>query len=169
MGMKILFLDVDGVLNGHEKHPNGFSGIDPKKMYILNRILRSTQAGVIVHSAWRYLTIGDIPPMTNLGFYYMFQTYGFEGHIIDLLKEDNEQEDRVLLIEDYIEKYLQPDDHYVIVDDLSLRFKKQEVFVQTDPHVGLTEDIANKIIGLLNEQDKYHNPRSPIAQVRKTS
>lgn len=57
--MKILFLDVDGVMNSEETlrkqvtreyHP---SGIDPYLALLVNRIIETTGCEVVLSSAWR--------------------------------------------------------------------------------------------------------------------
>lgn len=37
--MKVLFLDIDGVLNSHTKLANGYCGIEPKQVEMLNCLL----------------------------------------------------------------------------------------------------------------------------------
>lgn len=57
--MKILFLDVDGVLNGARfmralpQETRWDEQIDPAAVARLDRILRATGAGVVVSSTWR--------------------------------------------------------------------------------------------------------------------
>ena len=58
--MKIIFLDVDGVLNSSEwnrKHPdkieNGFL-IDEAKVTLLGELSRKTNAKIVLHSGWRF-------------------------------------------------------------------------------------------------------------------
>lgn len=54
--MKIIFLDIDGVLNTSEtlKHShNGIIGIDPYRVLLLDRIVEATGAEVVLSSSWR--------------------------------------------------------------------------------------------------------------------
>lgn len=53
--MKVLFLDFDGVLNCStttEKH-RGFTGLDPKLIARLNRVVEETGTKICVSSTWR--------------------------------------------------------------------------------------------------------------------
>lgn len=54
--MKVLFLDVDGVLNGaytRERNPAGTTGIDPRMALRLRRILETARPNVVISSTWR--------------------------------------------------------------------------------------------------------------------
>ena len=53
--MKIIFLDVDGVLNcrGTKAKCEGFTGIDKKKVALLKQIIDQTDAKVVLSSTWR--------------------------------------------------------------------------------------------------------------------
>lgn len=65
--MKIIFLDIDGVLNhedfyrerfekryddGAIEHP--YSEIDPKTVQRLNKIIEETGANIVISSTWRH-------------------------------------------------------------------------------------------------------------------
>ena len=51
----ILFLDIDGVLNGHEQDAHGYCRIQAGPVVHLNRILAETEARLVIASSWRYL------------------------------------------------------------------------------------------------------------------
>lgn len=54
--MKVLFLDIDGVLNAHEFDESVMCGqIHKDKVELLNRVLLETDAKIVLSSAWRYL------------------------------------------------------------------------------------------------------------------
>lgn len=54
--MKVLFLDIDGVLNTHEFDPDVLCGqIHRDKVQLLNHVLRATGAKVVLSSAWWYI------------------------------------------------------------------------------------------------------------------
>lgn len=75
---KIIFLDIDGVLNGHEFNAEAQSGnIRNECVQHLNRIIRLTGAKIVLSSAWRYIVHGK--QMTLKGFAYMLRTHGFIG------------------------------------------------------------------------------------------
>lgn len=75
MTNKIIFLDVDGVLNSHAALNGGvYCGMDPKCVLALNYLLEKTEAKVVLSSAWRYMILGKA--MTLLGFAYLMHTHG---------------------------------------------------------------------------------------------
>lgn len=73
--MKVLFLDIDGVLNGHQFNRKAQSG-NIRKACIreLSRIVETTGCKIVLSSAWRYMIHGRA--MTLLGFQYMLRTHG---------------------------------------------------------------------------------------------
>ncbi len=73
--MKVLFLDIDGVLNGHEWDDEAKScNIRRECVKHLNRVVRETGCRVVLSSAWRYMVHGGA--MTLRGFGYMLRTHG---------------------------------------------------------------------------------------------
>ena len=54
--MKIIFLDIDGVLNCEKtfQRHRGAIGIDPYLVAIFNRIIFATDAKIVLSSSWRY-------------------------------------------------------------------------------------------------------------------
>lgn len=140
----ILFLDIDGVMNAHEKYENGFCGIGRTQVFMLNHILRECpDLKVVISSAWRYMiTRGD---MTLQGFEYMLITHGvnIQNRIIGHTAEDlSPEEPREVQIKQYVEK--NNIKHYVVLDDLNLL--NLENFVKCDPKRGLTGDLAKKVL-----------------------
>lgn len=74
----ILFLDIDGVLNGHRFVGEALScNIVKPCVQELNRIIRVTECKVVLSSAWRYMVTGGA--MTVGGFAYMLRTHGAIG------------------------------------------------------------------------------------------
>lgn len=58
--MKVIFLDIDGVLNclgeagrTTQRTPDGFIGIDPNKVSLLRKITDATSAQIVLSSTWR--------------------------------------------------------------------------------------------------------------------
>lgn len=75
--MKLLFLDIDGVLNDHSTLPSGLCGIDPGAAAMLNYILDSCpDVEVVVSSAWRYYVHNGI--ITLQGFEMVLRTHGLK-------------------------------------------------------------------------------------------
>ena len=51
--MNVIFLDIDGVLNGGHHPQHGFDWVLPSAISELNRIIELTHSKVIVSSSWR--------------------------------------------------------------------------------------------------------------------
>jgi len=92
-----LFVDIDGVLNRHIHHDhNPYTGIDPRCMNNLNKIMSSVPGlKIVLTSAWRYLILGQ--QMTIQGFNSMMYGHGlwaddlqnFPRTIVDHIEADN--------------------------------------------------------------------------------
>jgi hypothetical protein len=109
--MKLLFLDIDGVLNSHDQHPNGYCGIHPEKVMLLNGIVEKTNCKIVISSAWRYMILrGD---MTLKGFGNLLGTYGASSATTRALhgnlpkdRDTDDLHDRGKLVDNYIATWM---------------------------------------------------------------
>lgn len=148
---KIIFLDVDGVLNSHawwDVRPKLLPGhtredftrneFDPEAVKRLRTILDVTKAEVVLSSVWR------------LGEENRSAVRQYACDFIDVTPESNCRI-RGCEIRQWINDnvpYAERDDlKYAIIDDDSdmLLWQKDDFF-QTDYKIGLTDEIAEKII-----------------------
>ena len=72
--MKIIFLDIDGVLN---QTGNAASlPFDPNCVMYLNHVIKETGAHIVISSAWRYQILEG--HMTLKGFEFLMKTHGLD-------------------------------------------------------------------------------------------
>jgi len=143
--MKVLFLDIDGVLNSHAYDVKqalaggDLMAPDPKAVLRLLWILQETGAKVVLSSSWRldqgaveYLKAHGIPihDVTPRGDAFGCRAAEIEAWLLEHLPDCN-AEDIVIL-----------DDE----PDAGVGFEPR--FVQTDAKVGLTAEDATRVIGL---------------------
>lgn len=136
--MKVVFLDIDGVLNSEEYAlslgKGGMLGINPEAVKILDRILEATGAKLVISSSWRGSSdlLADI--RSNVGEYIGItpRLSGIRGSEVKAWLDDN------------------PVDRYAILDDDSDFYKYQPLF-KTTWKKGLTNEIADKVIEYLNK------------------
>lgn len=131
----VIFLDIDGVLNGHQFSEYAESClIDTACVAEFNQLLRDTGAGYVVSSAWRYMIHGDA--MTPRGFEYMLRTHGvMAGRMLCYTASDEAvSAGRESQIRHWMTRYGygRP---YVAIDDLKLTGIQA---VRTDSKRGLT-------------------------------
>jgi hypothetical protein len=138
--MKIIFMDVDGVLN-NSKITNRFMGVIGINAYlvaIFNRIIFATEAEIVLSSSWRYWPEGCeeirrrvLPFISKTPLMRNSKCRGDE--IREWFKLNPNIE---------VEKY-------AILDDDSDFYPDQPLF-KTSWQVGLTQEIADKVITHLN-------------------
>ncbi len=164
---KILFLDIDGVLNTERQHDrcvneeispvDGFGyAFDPEAVTNLKRILEETGADIVISSSWK---LWGLDAMQR-----MWIRRGLPGKVIDITP--NTESDEMLLsidlnymdipavkgseIKEWLNNKGSEVTHYAILDDVPDILPEQEShFVQTDPRVGITEEDAKRIIYIL--------------------
>lgn len=139
--MKILFLDIDGVVNCRttkERH-GPFIGIDPKLANIIRRIISETNCKVVLSSTWR-LNEDSRNEVRNKVCQFVDQTinsrYGQRGdEIIEWLNRNG-----IFTYNDY-----------AILDDNNDFYDWQPLF-RTSFETGITDKIANEVIAHLRRR-----------------
>lgn len=148
MDHPIVFLDMDGVLNSHDQHSNGYCGTTPAAVMVFNEVLRQTEALIVISSAWRYM----VPEaMTLKGFEYLLLTHGVEckDRILDVTCRDEDLQPRGLQIRHWLNEH-GGDRRYVVLDDLDLGITEHgHPFVQTDSAVGLRSEDGIRVVEIL--------------------
>lgn len=167
----ILFLDIDGVLNRHEPHSNGFCGIEPENARHLNRILlECPETRIVVSSAWRYYVHNG--HMTVRGLEGLLLTHGLDcrGRVLDVTDPDpdtfNPAEHeppfdaerwaargliwRKAQISNWLLQFHDYKSPFVVLDDLDLDMPE---LVRTDPRMGLTARLARAVVARLRASD----------------
>lgn len=150
----LIFLDIDGVLNDWDRSwrdvPDYNPEILPRCVRALNRIIRETDAKLVLSSSWRGLiTTGH---MTLLGFERMLSSHGVNGYLIGHTRNIGD-EYRWQEIADWLRQPMWGPNRikirrYCIIDDDPDAFGKRPG-VQTKGGEGLTEADADAVIALL--------------------
>jgi len=139
MKSKILFLDIDGVVNckGTVQRHDGLIGIDPKLAALVQRIIKETGCDVVLSSTWRYNEssrahvrekVCDFIDITDRGSEY------FRG-----------AEVQAWLLKNMVGKHYR----YAILDDDADFYPNQPLF-KTSWSTGITPEITKRIIKYLN-------------------
>ncbi len=154
--MKVIFLDVDGVLNcrSYRESVDDYytNPIDESRMMLLKYLVEKTGAVIVLSSTWRLYWSDDDRQITEEGKHFnrIFNKYGMKI----FSKTDNFGEDRNYEILVWLSAHEVSE--YVILDDIN--FFKNSVnmlhFLQTDDEAeGLDEDIVQLAIDMLNRND----------------
>lgn len=165
---KVLFLDIDGVLNTERQHDHcveagvayvdnfGYA-FDPETVANLKKIVDETGTDIVISSSWKFWGLSTMQKL--------WVSRGLPGKVIDVTP--NNVSDEMLLsvdlslmdmpagkgseIKEWLSTSGQAVTHYAILDDMDDMLPEQQShFVQTDPRVGITEDDANHVISILN-------------------
>lgn len=138
--MKVLFLDIDGVLNCAytKERIDGRIGLDPAMVVLFNEIVVKTAVSVVLSSAWRRLPNwrldlqkGGLEPSAVIG-----QTPSLGGI-------------RGLEIQAWLDQHPEVE-KYAILDDGADMLPHQKLF-KTAWGVGLTREIADEVIRWFND------------------
>lgn len=133
--MKIIFLDIDGVLNTHKSIGRfGFDFIDHILVALVARIVRETQAKIVLSSTWR-VEEKDRELATRA-----LREQDLEIHDCTpvLVGEDRHVEIRAWLDKNQVERFA------ILDDDPDAKIEGS--FFRTDENLGLTVEIAERVI-----------------------
>lgn len=142
--MRVLFLDIDGVLN----HGDANTYFEGEKVEILNKILTTTDAKLVVTSTWR---LGATPAEMD----QMLASQGvIPGRVVGVTPYLNDQ--RGQEIQEWLSEWAQRYDvkKIVILDDRNDLEPLSNVLVRTTKMMGLTEQDATLAIQYLNSSSE---------------
>jgi len=153
--MKIIFLDIDGVLNSEKSHkrrmkneriPYSCKGLPSSENIVeLNRITKATSAKLVISSSWRRRH-------SLYSLEMIFYLCGIDGEIID---EVSKTLPSAYTRGENILEWLKYNTHrdiksFVIIDDSSDMGVLKETLIRTSFKTGLTEKEAKIAIEMLN-------------------
>ena len=168
---KIIFLDFDGVLNtehyqnllyheGKAWQDEYGAYFDPVTVEQLKRIIDATHAEIVVESSWKYLGLEAMQEM--------WKVRQMPGKVIDitpssvsdswLLSADLDDVNpaighcKGMEIASWLSDHAKPNTNYVIIDDEYVILDSQlSNFILTNPFNGITEELADRAISILNK------------------
>jgi hypothetical protein len=166
--VKVIFLDIDGVLNDHRAQCNGYCGICPQMVDHLNSILQAVpDAEIVVSSAWRYCVHNG--HSTVEGLEHLLLTHGVDcaarvdgvtdadpatyspgSHLapfdVEWWKEQGLKWRKSQILSYVCDHEIE---RFVILDDLPLDLPE---LVQTSAQTGLTAELAAEVVKRLTEE-----------------
>ena len=172
---KYLFLDLDGVLNtwqysnhlinnGLSEFDENGSLFDPKAVENLQCIIDSTNAKIVLSSTWRFdgiqsmnklwkdrnipgELIGTTPHLTTVYFENVDSNETWQKHPIG---------SRGMEIDEWLRlntnQKLEPFTYAILDDEDDFLLHQMEHIVLTDPMKGITKEVADKVISILNKE-----------------
>lgn len=156
MRKKIIFIDIDGVLNSKASRKNSeidyyHDFISDENMRFLEYIVRATGgAEIVLSSSWKFYWNRGKTQHDEAGYYMnrIFKGYGLE--ISD--KTSDLDNDRDAEISQWIENNKNKIESYVILDDYDYNWSScnKKHFVMTNDETGLDESSADRAIAILN-------------------
>ena len=155
--MKIIFLDIDGVLNYSKckaRATSGCLGIEEEKVKLLRQIIDQTDAIVVLTSTWKIdwfpsAFIEDLPKDGQ----YLEKQLAKHKVFIRAKTEDPSWAQRGQGILDFIETSKYNVEQFVILDDESFDFIElglENRFVKTSFVDGLLPEHVEKAVSILN-------------------
>lgn len=152
---KIIFLDIDGVLNDattDEYTPAGFMGIDGYKVKLLRQIVEATGASIILTSTWKTEWSKYKEFLARDGA-YLNSMLAEEGlRILD--KTTDQVINRGAGIMRWLNEHPGIESWVVVDDDVFPDFKEQGILphlVKTSFYLGLTQEHVEQCIKILND------------------
>ncbi len=139
--MKVIFLDVDGVLNCEETfkhHTNSIIGIDPFMGLLVNRIILATGAQVVLSSSWRGSPENEAIVERAIGVKLLDRTKHLDIRV------------RGKEIEEWLLRHPEVTRYAILDDDADMLKRQLKNFFKTSFKFGLTENMAERVINHLN-------------------
>ena len=157
--MKIIFLDIDGVLNEEKSRSRclGYRGIDDKKVENLAKIVKATGAKIVLISTWKDDWRKTDKTHQGMMANYLDKKLKKQGlTILDKTESVDKASGFHLSRGEGILEYLSTHtvEKYVILDDYQFDYDGcglTENYVKTDEQKGgLTDELSQKAIEILN-------------------
>lgn len=158
--MKIIFLDIDGVLNYNNWYvskeyqalqwdEDNELDIDPKCANRINKICAMEgNTKIVITSDWRFSWYGTIMRLTKGGIN--------PDYILDKTPEriwitvPGFDHSRGAEINDWLEAHPECTNYVIIDDRTDFKDEQQSHFIHVNPHIGFTDEQMMEVINILN-------------------
>lgn len=160
--MKVIFLDIDGVLNIFSTSyrtlakPYG-QHIEPHLVERLNYICKNIDTNIVISSSWK-ANMNDLEKqMKEQGFKYWDRVVGrtkFSGEMKNYKGEESGfrgYQIKDYLLENKIDNYVVVDDEISDICGTKCRAIEARFVVQTDMNEGLSDNNVDKILHILKD------------------
>lgn len=139
--MKVLFLDIDGVVNSRDStvFKNSLWPLDPYKAFLVGKIQLDTGCEVVLSSSWRHHPDGVAQ---------------VEERIVKLLDKtpDIPNGIRGNEISQWLREHPEVDRYAILDDDSDMLALQRPNFFKTTFETGLTDEIAKQVTEHLNAE-----------------
>lgn len=155
--MRILFLDIDGVLNSDlwykSEKSKEFDGVlshfDPKLVVILNNLVQKTEAKIVISSTWRN-------KYSNEELTKILENAGLKLDIVGFTPDLRRNEDYILRGNEILKwcmdnedllgcKWKDYHDFAILDDNTDFLYWQAKHFFRTDRHCGITLTVKKEI------------------------
>lgn len=157
--MKVIFLDVDGVLNFYQTEavsPQGYTGIASQPLKHLRKIVKATGARIVLCSTWRKGWNFNEEECSADGKYLISRLKRFGLHILDKTEDGNDAF-RGTAIKKWLDKHPHVQKWIVLDDEIFVDYIECGIIphlVQTNFYAGgLSLSHVEKSISLLGASD----------------
>lgn len=158
--MKVIFLDIDGVLNSDEFLKNNESEvIDRANVRVLKNIIDKTGTVIVMSSAWRLWFDDNMMPkdgysqclydiLCQFDIKLFGKTPDFSTEEIRSKKTFSQVKAKEIIA--WLSEH-ETIDKYVVLDDLDLRDEEVNAhLIRTNGQVGITEEDAKRVIYMIS-------------------
>ena len=141
---RVIFMDVDGVLNDHRWCHIGGCQIKPECVECFQHLIKQSQAKCVLISSWRSKVKRGI--VTLKGMEWMFKTHGLVIDLIDVLPpyENHDHNARSEAVMKWIESHKPKS--YVVIDNADLTVPN---FIKTHSGKGIEPHHVSRALELL--------------------
>lgn len=152
--MKVIFLDIDGVLNSKifDKEKDSFDIMDPTRLVLLKKIVDETGAEIVLTSSWRHgWAIQECDCQSDAAIKIWNEFANANIFIMD--KTTEEYYSRTEQIKEWLSKNPEVES-YVILDDIQFGWEELEGRVVKTHYLidrGLEDRHVKEAIEILNE------------------
>lgn len=150
--MKVVFLDIDGVLSKYGTKGNAGTNLSKPLMRNLSFLVKTAKAKIVLSSSWRMF------PECRFKLDRALRYKGLKIASCTPVIDGGDIKTRQLEIEQWLREHKEVT-HYVVLDDIPDYFSKplSDHLVACDPEAGLTDDKAAAALEILGvfEDESY--------------
>lgn len=160
MGIKIIFLDIDGVLNceSTKERFHGYIGVEQSKISILKKIVEATNAKIVLSSTWRldmwWHRQGDNVKLDTYN--YIADELAKQDITIFDITPHHKDSHRGREIKEWLDTATDEIENYVVIDDDTYDIIKEHRghVIKTSWATGIKLNAAKMAINMLNKKVK---------------